>query len=99
MKKKIFNTLWVLGVLTFAGFCLPAYNRELDVQQSYDFALQTMPVQKDIKKGETAEIRCSLRRGGNFADTKYTLRYFQPEGKGVLKMDDGLVFKPNDRIP
>lgn len=99
MKKKIFNTLWVVGVLTFAGFCLPACNRELDVQQAYDFALQTMPVLKDIKKGETAEIRCSLRRGGNFADTKYTLRYFQPEGKGVLKMDDGLVFKPNDRYP
>lgn len=99
MKRKIFNTLWVLGVLTFAGFCLLACHRELDVQQSYDFALQTMPVQKDIKKGETVEIRCSLRRGGNFADTKYTLRYFQPEGKGILKMDDGLVFKPNDRYP
>ena len=56
--------LWVVGVLNFAGFCLPACNRELDVQQSYDFALQTMPVQKDIKKGETAEIRCSLKRGG-----------------------------------
>lgn len=97
MKKKIFNTLWGVGVLTFV--CLPACNRELDVQQAYDFALQTMPVQKDIKKGETAEIRCSLRRGGNFADTRYTLRYFQPEGKGVLKMDHGLVFKPNDRYP
>ncbi|MCE8191004.1 DUF3872 domain-containing protein [Porphyromonas gingivalis] len=99
MKKKIFNMLWVVGVLNFAGFCLPACNRELDVQQSYDFALQTMPVQKDIKKGETAEIRCSLKRGGNFADSRYTLRYFQPEGKGVLKMDDGLVFKFNDRYP
>ncbi|WCF98057.1 DUF3872 domain-containing protein [Porphyromonas gingivalis] len=99
MKKKIFNTLWVVGVLTFAGFCLPACHRELDVQQSYDFALQTMPVQKEIKKGETAEIRCSLKRAGNFADTRYTLRYFQPEGKGTLKMDDGLVFKPNDRYP
>lgn len=97
MKKKIFNTLWIVGVLTFTVFCLPACNRELDVQQSYDFVLQTMPVQKDIKKGETAEIRCVLRRGGNFADTKYTLRYFQPEGRGILKMDDGLVFKPNDR--
>ena len=99
MKKKIFNTLWVVGVLTFAVFCLPACHRELDVQQSYDFALQTMPVQKEIKKGETAEIRCSLKRAGNFADTRYTLRYFQPEGKGTLKMDDGLVFKPNDRYP
>ncbi|KGN93685.1 DUF3872 domain-containing protein [Porphyromonas gulae] len=97
MKRNILRAMWVVGVLTFAGFCLPACNRELDVQQSYDFALQTMPVQKEIKKGETAEIRCLLKRAGNFADTRYTLRYFQPEGKGILKMDDGLVFKPNDR--
>ena len=58
-----------------------------------------MPVQKDIIKGQTAEIRCTLKRGGDFADTRYTIRYFQPDGKGTLKMDDGTVFKPNDRYP
>ena len=25
------------------------------------------------------------------------IRYFQPDGKGILKMDNGTVFKPNDR--
>ena len=88
-----------MGVLSLAGFCLAACTRELDVQQSYEFTLETMPVQKEIAKGETAEIRCTLKRSGDFADTRYTIRYFQPDGKGTLKMDDGTVFKPNDRYP
>ena len=56
-------------------------------------------MQKHIVKGQTAEIRCTLKREGDFADTRYTIRYFQPDGKGRLKMDDGTVFKPNDRYP
>ncbi|WP_195254048.1 DUF3872 domain-containing protein [Hoylesella timonensis] len=97
--KKILNTIWVMGVLTLAVFCLSACDRELDVQQSYPFTLEVMPVQKDIAKGQTAEIRCALKRGGDFADMRYTIRYFQYDGKGTLKMDDGTVFKPNDRYP
>ena len=88
-----------MGVLTLAVFCLSACDRELDVQQSYPFTVETMPVQKDIVKGQTAEIRCTLKRGGEFADTRYTIRYFQPDGKGTLRMDNGTVFKPNDRYP
>lgn len=86
-----------MGVLALAVFCLSACDRELDVQQSYPFTIEMMPVQKDIVKGQTAEIRCTLKRGGEFADTRYTIRYFQPDGKGTLKMDNGTVFKPNDR--
>lgn len=88
-----------MGVLALAVFCLAACDRELDVEQSYPFIIEAMPVQKDIVKGQTAEIRCTLKRGGDFADTRYTIRYFQPDGKGTLKMDDGTVFKPNDRYP
>lgn len=99
MKKKILSTIWVMGVLTLAVFCLSACDRELDVQQSYPFTVETMPVQKDIIRGQTAEIRCTLKRGGEFADTRYTIRYFQPDGKGTLRMDDGTVFKPNDCYP
>ena len=99
MKNKIFNTIWVMGVLTLAVFCLSACDRDLDVQQSYPFTVETMPVQKDIVKGQTAEIRCTLKREGNFADTHYTIRYFQPDGKGTLRMDNGMAFRPNDRYP
>ncbi len=93
------NTLWAMGLLTVASLCLPACNRELEVQQAYDFTLETMPVQKDIRRGETAEIRCTLKRAGRFAGTRYTLRYFQSEGKGMLRLDRGAALKLNDRYP
>ena len=53
-----------------ALFCLSACTRELDIQQAYDFSLEVMPVQNFIAKGETAEMRCSLKRAGRFANTQ-----------------------------
>ena len=29
----------------------------------------------------------------------HSIRYFQRDGKGELKMDDGTIFLPNDRYP
>ena len=97
MRKKIFNMIWVMGVLTLAGFCLSACDNELDIQTAYPFKLETMPIPGRITKGQTVEIRCTLVRQGRFADTRYSIRYFQYDGTGVLRMDDGTVFKPNDR--
>ena len=37
MKKKILNTIGVMGVLALAGFCLSACDHELDIQQAYPF--------------------------------------------------------------
>lgn len=91
--------LWALGLLAVVSLCLPACDRELEVQQAYDFTLETMPVQKDLRRGETAEIRCSLKRAGRFAGARYTLRYFQSEGKGMLRLDRGAALKLNDRYP
>jgi len=99
MKKNILNTIWVMGVLSIAVFCLSACDNELDIQQAYPFTVETMPVQKHITKGQTTEIRCTLKRQGRFEEARYTIRYFQPDGRGRLKMDDGTVFKPNDRYP
>ncbi len=99
MKKKLVNTLWALGLLTIASLYLPACDRELEVQQAYDFTLETMPVQKDLRRDETAEIRCSLKRAGCFAGARYILRYFQSEGRGMLRLDKGAALKPNDRYP
>ena len=99
MKRKFVNALWAVGLLAVVSLCLPACDRELEVQQAYDFTLETMPVQKDLRRGETAEIRCSLKRAGRFAGARYTLRYFQSEGKGMLRLDKGAALKPNDRYP
>ena len=78
---------------------LSSCDNELEVRQAYPFTLETMPVQTKIAKGETAEIRCTLHREGRYDEARYTIRYFQPDGKGTLRMDDGTVFLPNDRYP
>ena len=99
MKRKLVNMLWAMRLLAVVSLCLPACDRELEVQQAYDFTLETMPVQKDLRRGETVEIRCSLKRAGRFVGARYTLRYFQSEGRGMLRLDRGAVLKPNDRYP
>ena len=85
--------------LGLAACLLSACNDEMDVQQSYPFKVETLPVPTRIVKGETVEIRCELKREGRFSDARYTIRYFQPDGKGTLRMDDGMVLLPNDRYP
>lgn len=78
---------------------LTSCDDKLEVLQAYDFSLTTMPVQKRIKQGETAEIRCQLHKSGNYKETEFFISYFQPDGKGSLKMDDGTAFLPNDLYP
>ncbi len=95
--KKIKGFLML--ALAAVGTLLTACDKELDVKQAYAFRLETMPVQTRIVRGETAEIRCTLVREGAYDGARYTIRYFQPDGKGELRMDDGTVFLPNDRYP
>lgn len=96
-KKGLFALVCALMGMTFS--ILTSCSDDLDVQQSYPFKVETMPVPKRIVKGETVEIRCELKREGRFSDARYTIRYFQPDGEGKLRMDDGMVLLPNDRYP
>ncbi|WP_296005023.1 DUF3872 domain-containing protein [uncultured Alistipes sp.] len=95
--KKIKGFLML--ALAAVGTLLTACDKELDIKQAYAFRLETMPVQTRIVRGETAEIRCTLVRAGKYDGARYTIRYFQPDGKGELRMDDGTLFLPNDRYP
>ena len=70
---------------------------DMDIQQSYPFTVETMPVPNKVTRGQTVEIRCELKKTGDFANTLYTIRYFQFEGEGTLKMAGGITFLPNDR--
>ena len=99
MKRKLLSLFGVMGALSLIGFCLPSCTPELAVRQDYSFSLSTLPVQKDIVKGAVAEIRCALSAEGDFKDTRYTIRYFQPDGKGELRLDNGTLLSPNDRYP
>ncbi len=95
MKKTVAYSLYTLLLSLVVSAC----SDELDIRQAYSFELSTMPVQKKIVQGETAEIRCQLVKEGNYEQTRFFIRYFQTDGKGELKMDDGTVFLPNDLYP
>lgn len=95
--KSIFKKLMALCCMTTAIFGFSSCDDELDIQQSYPFTVEIMPVPNKVTKGETVEIRCEMIKEGEFAEALYTIRYFQFEGEGTLKMDNGITFLPNDR--
>ena len=96
LRVKLMSTATVLFVWLM-GCILASCDDELDIQQSYPFTVETMPVPNKVTKGQTVEIRCEMKKEGNYANALYTIRYFQFEGEGTLKMDNGITFLPNDR--
>lgn len=100
MKKIGFKRAVALFVgIAAIVLMLVACSDDLDVKQAYTFDLVTMPVQNKIIAGETAEIRCSLVREGEYMEARYYIRYYQPDGKGELRLDDGTLLLPNDLYP
>lgn len=93
------ESMIIASCMLVALLYMTACSDKLDVQQMYEFDLATLPVQTTIVKGEEAEIRCQLVRSGEYQDTKYFIRYFQPTGKGELRMENGTVLLPNDLYP
>ena len=95
MKKvipKMMLRVYIIGMILLLSAC----NSQLDIQQQYPFTLSAMPVQKSIVIDETAEIRMKIIREGHFEETEYYIRYYQPDGTGDLKLEDGTVLLPND---
>jgi hypothetical protein len=95
MKKTLSYFLYTLLLAAIVCAC----SDDLDIRQVYTFDLVTMPIQKKIVQNETAEIRCQLVKEGEYEQARFFIRYFQPDGKGELKMDDGTVLLPNDLYP
>ena len=96
LRVKLLSMATVLFV-GLMGYFLASCDDELDIQQSYPFTVETMPVPGKVTKGQTVEIRCEMKKEGNYANALYTIRYFQFEGEGTLKMDNGITFLANDR--
>ena len=98
-RRKRTDVLHVMAALLVAAtaFIFASCDDDMDIQQSYPFTVETMPVPNKVAKGETVEIRCELKAEGRYSGTLYTIRYFQFEGQGSLKMDNGITFLPNDR--
>lgn len=92
MKKLASYIIYTILLACIACAC----SDTIDIKQDYEFQVTHLPVPKKLNKGETVEIRCQLERSGRYENVKYFFRYFQPDGKGQLKMDDGVIFLPND---
>ena len=86
------------AILFALVFSLSSCDNDLDVQQSYPFTVEVMPYADKIANGETIELRFEIKPEGNYSNTMYTIRYFQYEGNGSLKMVDGPVLVNNDRV-
>ena len=79
-------------------FAMNSCSDDLDVQQSYPFTVEVMPYGDKIVKGQTVELRFEIKPEGNYSNTLYTIRYFQYDGQGTLKLVDGPVLVNNDRV-
>ena len=93
MKKSL---VYITFLVSFFGlFVANSCDDGLQIQNDYGFTVTHLPVPKRLKKGETAEIRLSLECPGKYSDARYYVRYFQPDGTGVLTLD-GRTMVPND---
>ena len=91
-----FFGFWV--ILFALVFTLTSCSDDLDVQQSYPFTVDVMPYGDKITKGQTVELRFEIKPEGNYANTMYTIRYFQYEGDGTLTLIGGPTLVNNDRV-
>ena len=97
-NKKSFGVIAILSLVIVAVCSLTSCSDDLDVQQSYPFTVEVMPYADKIAKGQTVELRFEIKPEGNYANTLYTIRYFQYDGEGSLKLVDGPVLVNNDRV-
>lgn len=98
--NTILNKISAMATIAtlLAILCLSSCNDDLDVQQSYPFTVEVMPFAEKITKGQTVELRFEIKPEGNYTNTLYTIRYFQYDGTGTLKLVDGPVLVNNDRV-
>ena len=74
-KNKRTSIFKALALCLFAAVSLTliSCDDDMDIQQSYPFTVETMPVPNKVTKGQTVEIRCELKKTGDFANTLYLL--------------------------
>lgn len=95
--RRFFGFMAAVAVAMTAMF-MTSCDDDLDVQQSYPFTVEVMPYGDKIANGQTVELRFEIQPEGNYTNTMYTIRYFQYDGEGTLKLVDGPALTNNDRV-
>ena len=60
-RTSIFKTLTIC-LFAAVSLTLVSCDDDMDIQQSYPFTVETMPVPNKVTKGQTVEIRCELKK-------------------------------------
>ena len=97
-KISAIRAFGFLAILFAMMLTLASCSDDLDVQQSYPFTVEVMPFGSKIAKGITVELCFEIKPEGNYKNTLYTIRYFQYDGEGTLKLVDGPTLVNNDRV-
>ena len=63
-RKSIFKAL-ALCLFAAVSLTLASCDNDMDIQQSYPFTVETMPVPNKVPKEQTVEIRCELKMAGS----------------------------------
>jgi hypothetical protein len=80
MKKTLSYFLYTMLIACIVCAC----NDSLDIVQDYGYRVETLPLPKRIKQGETVALEFSIVREGYYKEASYRFRFFQSEGEGVL---------------
>lgn len=80
MKRFATYTLYTLLLATIVCACTDS----LDIKQSYGYSVETLPLPKSLKKGQSVDLEFSILREGNYSGTSFRFRFFQSEGAGTL---------------
>jgi hypothetical protein len=79
-KDIIISFLYTMLIVSIVSAC----NDSLDIVQDYGYRVETLPLPKRIKQGETVALEFSIVREGYYKEAAYRFRYFQSEGEGLL---------------
>ena len=94
MKRFASYFLYTLLLAAVACAC-SGCSDDLDIRRDYLYCVETLPLPKSLKKGETVALEFSIVREGNYAGTTYKYRYFQSEGEGMLTSSKGQIIPVN----
>ncbi|TWI18834.1 DUF3872 domain-containing protein [Sphingobacterium siyangense] len=105
--KRIFDnnrprlkSVWALLAVLLSAFLFTSCDKDdLEIQQNFPFEVSVMPVPGEVANGQTVEIRITIQPTGNYANTAYSLRYFQFDGTGTLQYYSEPPYLPNDLYP
>jgi hypothetical protein len=80
VKRALALMTWLAAIMLLALAC----SDSLDIVQDYGYRVETLPLPKKLKPGETVDLEFSIVREGYYKETAYKFRFFQSEGEGIL---------------